>query len=329
MNNKTAAMPKISVVIPVYNGANFLREAITSALCQTYPNIEILVVNDGSQDEGATEKIALSFGNRIRYFSKENGGVGSALNFAIANMTGEYFSWLSHDDLYTEDKIEKEVNALSGTGKDDAIIYCDYSLFTDDPENATARRLRNVSPESFRYWLTADSGLHGCTLLIPRHAFEKAGGFNESLRTTQDLDLWFRMAKKYSFIHLPEVLVKSRCHEAQGSRVMSSIARTESNNLFSGFVSELDSREILLATGKPLSEAYGKIASRMFRLGLGDAATLAEAYARKHDANKVSRIARNVGYLADRFAYMIRTLLPADILVRIKMFIFHFKASRK
>ncbi len=97
----SANNPKVSIVIPVYNGSDFLREAIDSALAQTYRNIEIVVVNDGSQDDGKTEHVALSYGNKIRYFSKPNGGVASALNRAIREMTGEYFSWLSHDDLYS------------------------------------------------------------------------------------------------------------------------------------------------------------------------------------------------------------------------------------
>ena len=86
--------PKVSIVIPVYNGSNFLAEAIDSALSQTYHNTEIIVVNDGSTDEGATENIALSYGNKINYYLKKNGGVASALNFGIEKMSGEYFSWL-------------------------------------------------------------------------------------------------------------------------------------------------------------------------------------------------------------------------------------------
>ena len=85
--------PLVSIVIPVYNGSNFLRDAIDSALAQTYPRVEVIVVNDGSTDGGATEAIAKSYGSRIRYFAKENGHVASALNYGIARMEGEYFSW--------------------------------------------------------------------------------------------------------------------------------------------------------------------------------------------------------------------------------------------
>ena len=87
--------PLVSIIIPVYNGSNFMREAIDSALAQTYPNIEILVINDGSTDN--TREIALSYGDKIRYFEKENGGVATALNLGIREMRGEYFSGLSHE----------------------------------------------------------------------------------------------------------------------------------------------------------------------------------------------------------------------------------------
>ena len=118
-------MPLVSIVIPVYNGSDYMSDAIDSAINQTYNNIEIIVVNDGSNDNGKTEEIALSYGDKIRYIKKENGGVSSALNTGIKNMKGKYFSWLSHDDLYTPDKVEKEINALKDSGSDDTVVLCD------------------------------------------------------------------------------------------------------------------------------------------------------------------------------------------------------------
>ncbi|QQS18926.1 glycosyltransferase family 2 protein [Candidatus Saccharibacteria bacterium] len=105
---KAEDTPKVSIVIPVYNGSNYLREAIDSALAQTYKNVETIVVNDGSTDGGATEKIAKSYGSKIRYYNKENGGVASTLNFGTQKMTGEYFSWLSHDDLYEKERLKSK-----------------------------------------------------------------------------------------------------------------------------------------------------------------------------------------------------------------------------
>lgn len=305
--------PKVSIVIPVYNGSDYLAEAIESALAQTYKNIEIMVVNDGSNDNGQTERIARSYGERIRYFSKLNGGVASALNFAITEMTGEYFSWLSHDDLYTKDKVEKEMSALSRMGRDDVVIYSDYSTFSNNQENAIPVHLKGVQPEHFRYWITLENKLHGCTLLIPRSAFEKVGRFNETLRTTQDYDLWFRMAKEFPFIHIPEVLVKARSHPDQGSHKMAGIALAECNDLLSSFICGLSPQEITAATAKPLGESYEEIASSMYNRGFNEAGILAEKYASQNTIlgnNKVKEMAKKIKYIGNKFISVGRKLLP-------------------
>lgn len=274
--------PKVTIVIPVFNGANYLRDAIDSALSQTYQNVEILVINDGSNDDRETERIALSYGDNIRYFEKSNGGVASALNRAVVEMTGEYFSWLSHDDLYCIDKIEKEVIALNKFGRDDIVIYSDFSVFTTNTGTEVPVRMREVLPEHFRYWLTLESSLHGCTLLIPRTAFNKCGLFNECLRTTQDYDLWFRMAEQYRFIHVTDVLVRARSHSNQGSLNMPKLALAESSALHTNFVSNLTVEEIASAEGRPIGVAYLRIASSMWRRGFVEAGDIASRLARKN-----------------------------------------------
>jgi glycosyltransferase involved in cell wall biosynthesis len=262
-----AFLPKVSIIIPVYNGADFLSQAIDSALAQTYSRIEILVVNDGSGDDGATERIALSYGNKVRYFSKANGGVASALNVGIHEMTGEYFSWLSHDDLYYPDKVHFQIQALSDMVRERTILYGDYAVFSEDPDAASKVRLSGVLPEHFRFFITVKNILHSCTVLIPRTAFEECGVFNETLRTTQDYDLWFRMAEKYNFIHIPQTLVKARHHAGQGSVKMHDTALAEINALLTNFVVNLKERELVSATTNSISLAYTVIVTSMLRRG--------------------------------------------------------------
>lgn len=317
--------PKVSIVIPVYNGSNYLSYAIDSALSQSYLNTEIIVVNDGSSDGGLTEEVAKSFGDKVRYFQKPNGGVATALNHAIGEMTGDYFSWLSHDDLYTKEKIEKEIFALSEIGRENVIIYSDYSVFSTDPENATPQRLKGVPPEHFRYWLTVEKKLHGCTLLIPKSAFKKVGSFNENLRVTQDYDLWFRMANEYSFIHVSEVLVKSRSHLDQGSFKMADIAISECNDLFTTFIRELGPQEIVCASGMPLGRSYAKIAAHMFSRGFSNAGIVAEEYA-KINSSSLATIFRNMGYFGNHLIRMVRKLLPAKIKIMIRLGILRLQA---
>lgn len=208
--------PLVTIIIPVYNGANYITDAIESALAQTYKKIEILVVNDGSNDDGATERMILSYGDKVRYIKKKNGGVSSALNIGIQNMRGEYMSWLSHDDMYLPEKVEKQVKKI--TGKDD-IILCSGSLM-DAEKNPIAYRIKRLrgnysGAELYREFLKGYI-LNGLGFLIPKRAFEECGIFDESMRYLQDLDLWMRMMlTDFNFICMPEQLVISRVHGKQ------------------------------------------------------------------------------------------------------------------
>ena len=212
--------PFVSIVIPVYYGSNYLAEAIDSALNQTYKNIEIIVVNDGSTDDGATENIALKYGDKIRYFSKENGGVSTALNRGIQEMRGEYFSWLSHDDLYAPDKIEKEI-ALIKNNKD--IVLCSGSLMDVLGESITHHtKLLNTRLDGRQLFKEFLHGyvLNGLGFLIPKQVFDEVGCFDEGMRYLQDLDLWLRMMWfDYTFVCTKELLVVSRVHKGQTTNI--------------------------------------------------------------------------------------------------------------
>ncbi|HEY5997358.1 MAG TPA: glycosyltransferase, partial [Candidatus Deferrimicrobiaceae bacterium] len=185
--------PLVSIVIPVYNGADFLREAIDSALAQTYPDVEVVVVDDGSNDGGETEAIARSCGERIRYIRKPNGGVASALNSGIREMRGKYFCWLSHDDVFLPRKVALQVARMEAEGGD-VVLYSDYEIIDGAGRPRGGFRAGELPPVPFRRALVADMPVNGCTVMAPKRLLERAGLFDERLRTTQDVDLWFRMA---------------------------------------------------------------------------------------------------------------------------------------
>lgn len=215
--------PLVSIVIPVYNGANYLAEAINSALAQTYKNTEIIVINDGSFDDGATERVALSYGDKIRYIYQKNGGVSSALNSGIRMMTGEYFSWLSHDDLYCPDKIEKQVALIQ---HENDIILCSGSLM-DENKNRIPHHVKTMNGR-FSNLKIFDAFLHGYNLnglgfLLPKHIFEEIGLFDESMRYLQDLDMWLRilMYDKYTIVCQNDLLVVTRIHKGQQTNTIS------------------------------------------------------------------------------------------------------------
>lgn len=206
--------PKVSIIIPVYNGANYLAEAIDSALAQTYKNIEVIVVNDGSKDDGATEKIALSYGDRIVYICKENGGVSTALNLGIKAMTGDYFSWLSHDDLYYPEKIEKQVTLIN-RNKDIKVLFCNAEMI--GPDGSILKSVNYGGPEKcrggiyfFKTWIYA------CSLLVHKSCFDVIGMFDEKNRTTQDVEFTLLLLYYFDVWHLQEILSKRRDHIESG-----------------------------------------------------------------------------------------------------------------
>ena len=226
--------PKISIVIPAYDASNYLAEAIDSALAQTYPNAEIIVINDGSKDDGATRDVALSYGDKIRYFEKENGGSSSALNMGIANMTGEWFSWLSHDDLYVPEKLEKQVAYMTSLNIDDTelsrhiffsasdLIDADGKIIRACDINKSRKFADKVDSFSHNGYLIAEPtvyNFHGCSCLVHKNAFIDIGCFDEELRLLNDLDMWFRLyAGNYKVHYIPEPLVKGRVHAKQVSK---------------------------------------------------------------------------------------------------------------
>ena len=218
--------PLVSIVIPVYNGSNYMREAIDSALAQTYDNTEIIVVNDGSNDNGATEKIALSYGEQIRYIKKENGGVSSALNAGINAMKGEFFSWLSHDDKYLPEKIETQVNMILNCSCENVIGICGAKQINANSMEISSKKKKSVWDENNAgKVITWDDALlslidygsfGGCTLLIPKQAFDKAGLFEETLRYSQDFLMWIRIfLAGFGLVRTPGIHVCSRVHANQ------------------------------------------------------------------------------------------------------------------
>jgi len=213
--------PLVSIVIPIYNGSRYMREAIDSALEQTYKNIEVIVVNDGSTDN--TEEIALSYGNRIRYFSKENGGVATAVNLGIENMNGEYFAWLSHDDIYYPAKIEKQIEALYANGDMTAIVHSNYDVLDMDTGKCThydwfaiysEKQLTNSNFAPIFFCI------HGCSILVHKSHFKRVGMYDTALKATQDSVWLFHAMRGQRSVFVRDYLFIGRDHSERGQRTM-------------------------------------------------------------------------------------------------------------
>ncbi len=237
MTTSNAAFePLVSVVIPVFNGSAYVGEAIESALGQDYPKVEVIVVDDGSSDDGATARVVQQYASKVTFLSKPNGGVATALNLAIQSSAGEYISWLSHDDRYLPNKISAQIEYLQSAQAFDAVLFSDYYFIDANGARTNEMKLTPPEPKFFQEYITQVNNLHGCTLLIPRACFEQVGFFDEQLRTTQDYMLWFDIAEEFEFRHLPVTLIESRLHDAQGTRTLANVAYAECNDLCSLFL---------------------------------------------------------------------------------------------
>ena len=276
--------PLVSIVIPVYNGSNYLIEAIESALAQTYSNIEIIVVNDGSRDEGSTEKIALSFGKKIRYFSKDNGGTSSALNVGIRNMQGQYFCWLSHDDFYAPDCVKAQINLLSqlknkktitmtdlNTIDEDYNVMCPHTNYQHHKNEWPGRNQSNIYPVIYMK-------LHGCQLMFHREIFDEVGLFDEKILVAQDFEFFSRAFSRYPHELISRVLGTARDSAKRQGRSNKKLSK-EYSELFLGIIDSLSEKEFSNIAPSKLDffldmqdhykkcgyiEAYKEITNRLF-----------------------------------------------------------------
>ncbi|MBZ6484005.1 glycosyltransferase [Priestia aryabhattai] len=227
-------MSKVSIVIPFYN-CSYIDQAIESALNQTYQNIEVIVVNDGS--DKFTEKVT-PYLNRIRYIEKENGGTASALNVGVKNATGNYFAWLSSDDIFLQDKIERQLTFMQQTNS--YISYTNYSLIDAD-SNVVHKSAGVHFPFKIDFLQNLRKGcnINGCTVMMKMEVFSVLGLFSEELRFTQDYDFWLRAVQHYEFYYLDENLVHYRVHSEMGTKKFDGLINREIESLNQRYESKL------------------------------------------------------------------------------------------
>lgn len=213
--------PLVSIIIPLYNGSNYVEEAILCALAQDYDNKEIIVVNDGSNDSGAGRDICLKYKDKIIYLEKENGGCASALNYGIKAAKGEYVSWLSHDDLYLPNKLSYQVECYEkyNLDKENTVICNSGGLIDKDGRTlfhpSTNEKTKLTSLEFFSYLLFKKC-TNGCGMLIPKFVFGKGLYFNENMRFVLDWNLWLKFAANGVGAYIDSTeLVKNRVHGGQ------------------------------------------------------------------------------------------------------------------
>ncbi|MEO1429683.1 MAG: glycosyltransferase [Cyanobacteria bacterium J06633_8] len=188
----------ISVVIPVFNGQVTIQETINSILNQTFKDIEIIVINDGSTDK-TLEIVNQIIDSRIKLFSYPNAGLSASRNRGIELAKGEYISFIDADDLWTTDKLELQWKALQSNPQAD-VAYSWTNYINESSQFIKSGRRIKANGDAFSKLLLTNFLENGSNPLIRKTALEKIGGFDESLPAAEDKDMWLRLAANYKFI---------------------------------------------------------------------------------------------------------------------------------
>jgi len=202
-------MPKVSVIIPTYNRAEIVTEAIDSVLQQTYNNIEIIVVDDGSSDHTG-EVLTARYGNKIIYLPQQHKGV-PARNAGISISSGNYIAFLDSDDLWMPDKLEKQVNLLETLPEKVGMIFC--GVYVQEISGSIVSTFYHpyMHKGNILKNLVLSEGMASPSrVLIRKMCIERVGLFNESLRRSSDTELWMRIARYFEADYIEEALVIKR-----------------------------------------------------------------------------------------------------------------------
>ncbi len=202
--------PTIDVIIPTYNGLPWLQAAIESVLMQTHEQLKLYVIDDGSTDE--TKKYVKSIkDDRVVYIHKPNGGQSSARNLGIRSSHSPFVAFLDSDDLWTADKLEKQL-AVMNSDSEVGLVYGHH--YTIDEDDIVLRNLRIWKRGYIADDLSGGNLIAGSAsmVLIRRTILTRAGFFHEDFVNGEDWELWLRIALISKIDFVPEILASIRQH---------------------------------------------------------------------------------------------------------------------
>jgi len=207
-----SASPLVSVIIPTYNRAGIICETIDNVFQQTYTNIEVIVIDDGSKDD--TLARLRSYGNRIRVISQANAGPAAARNRGIEVSSGDIITFQDSDDLWKPSKLERQVRMLAAVDSSVPCCLCNADFGTIDGKQWTSFDISQINTEySEGLWINVTEVLatrfvlFNQTVAIRRKAIEKVGIFDETLKYLEDYDLPLRLAAEGPWAYIQEPLV--------------------------------------------------------------------------------------------------------------------------
>jgi hypothetical protein len=216
--NDTGLSPTVSVIIPVYNRLTFLDQAVNSALTQTYPKIDVVVVDDGSVVD--VRRAVERFGPRVWYVRQENGGQASARNRGLRLARGEYCLFLDDDDFLEPRALEELVGALTGR-PGAAWVVGGVGHVDEGGQRMPAPHRRQIPPgDAYPMMIHCNFVETPSAVLIRTEVLRECGGFVEDRRFQycEDFDLWLTLARDYPVVAVPQVVTNYRQYPGQGTK---------------------------------------------------------------------------------------------------------------
>ena len=204
-------MAKVSVVVPNYNYGHYLENAIDSVLSQSYEELELIIVDDGSTDD--TRSLIHKFSDpRIFWYFQGHKGISAARNFGIHQARGEYIAFLDADDFWAPTKIEEQVKSLRFQNEL-GLIYSGFFLIDQDGQVIAKRSPVKVINPPLKMLLLGNiiSG-SSTTAFVPRQVFDIVGEFDEQIKGAEDWDMWIRISEKFSILAIDKPLAFIRLH---------------------------------------------------------------------------------------------------------------------
>jgi glycosyltransferase involved in cell wall biosynthesis len=215
----------VSVIIPTYNSARYIKETLDSVFAQTYPHYEIIIVNDGSTDSVELESILLPYRSRVTYITQRNQGPSAARNVGLRAAYGDFVAFLDADDLWTSNYIDVQLNYLRNHPDCD-LVYCNALFFGDSPYSGKKYMDEFPSDGEASSAAIISRRCHVFTSIMARRDSISKVAFDENLRSSEDFDCWIRFtAMGYKIGYHRQVLAHYRKHESSLSANLQSMAR--------------------------------------------------------------------------------------------------------
>jgi alpha-1,3-rhamnosyltransferase len=227
--------PLVSVIIPAYNHELYIEEALQSVINQTYKNIQLVVINDGSIDgthSKITNFIEKNNNFNIEYLSKPNEGICRTLNKGLELAKGKYVALLASDDMCMPDRIEKQLQLME-ENSNIGLVFSDHYFMrfnqlthikaTDYKPNIKKCFINNIQNVNMYEKLLTDNIIPALTVFIRKECFDKVGGFDNNL-WAEDYDMWLRISKEFPIAFIDEPLAYYRIHDKNLSHIAVSVA---------------------------------------------------------------------------------------------------------